>query len=244
MPAIDGAPRVAPRDHPLERAARGRSVPGPRTGALVPSAGPLAMTGGEPLPGADRRYFEQRLGHDFSAVRLHADERGAALASGLDALAFTSGTHIGFGEGRYRPSTSAGRALIGHELMHVAQVQAAGAGSGAAAMLWLARRATLIRLADRRSWRSRSAPSGHRPRRPDDSPSVPKVPRWMPRVSRSSMATSLRFGSDARWAILIRRLCSAIRSRSKPCRPRWSASKAAHSIGRNCGQCSPMPRCH
>ena len=66
-------------------------------------------------------FFEPRLGHDFSQVRVHADERAAASARAVGALAYTAGSQIVFGAGRYAPESPAGRTLLAHELAHVIQ---------------------------------------------------------------------------------------------------------------------------
>ncbi|WP_273652326.1 DUF4157 domain-containing protein [Cellulomonas fimi] len=79
------------------------------------------VRGGFPLDAATRGAMEAGLGHDFSAVRVHADDRAAATARELHARAFTVGTDVGFAAGAYRPSTPQGRRLIAHELAHVVQ---------------------------------------------------------------------------------------------------------------------------
>jgi hypothetical protein len=66
-----------------------------------------------------------RFGHDFSHVKVHADEAAAQLHH---ARAFTIGSHIVFGRGEYRPQCPAGQRLIGHELAHVVQ-QSRGGGA-------------------------------------------------------------------------------------------------------------------
>lgn len=78
---------------------------------------------GKPLDPATRAFMEPRFGHDFSKVRVHADEHAAASAAALDASAYTTGNHIVFGIGRYQPATASGRRLIAHELVHVVQQQ-------------------------------------------------------------------------------------------------------------------------
>jgi hypothetical protein len=83
------------------------------------------------LPTAERAFFQQRLGQDFSHVRVHNDETAAATATGLGAKAFTVGSDIAFAADRYRPGTTAGRRVLAHELVHVAQ-QARGGGNGRA----------------------------------------------------------------------------------------------------------------
>ena len=74
------------------------------------------------------------MGHDFSRVRIHADEGAARSAGELRARAYTVGQHIVLGVGRYRRDTAAGQRLLAHELAHVVQQGAApplGPGTGA-----------------------------------------------------------------------------------------------------------------
>jgi hypothetical protein len=90
---------------------------------------------GQPLDAASRAYFEPRFGHDFSQVRVHADEQAAASARALGALAFTAGRHVVFGTGSYGHGTEAGRKLLAHELAHtIQQSQHPEAAHGAAAV--------------------------------------------------------------------------------------------------------------
>jgi hypothetical protein len=101
------------------------------TGDPAPATpGPLADTGtarspaargGGSLPGADRAFFEERLGHDLRAVRIHHDADAAGQAGMLNARAFTVGTDIYLGRDQPRPGTAAGRHLLAHELAHVVQ---------------------------------------------------------------------------------------------------------------------------
>ncbi|MFT3815298.1 MAG: DUF4157 domain-containing protein [Acidovorax sp.] len=86
----------------------------------------LAATG-RPLPPALREDMEQRFGHDFSRVRVHADAAAARAARDVGAHAWAVGTHIAFADGMYAPGTNAGRHLLAHELTHVVQQNAAGA---------------------------------------------------------------------------------------------------------------------
>lgn len=129
---------VAPREHAFEQAARQRRVPGLRSHVAQAVPGPLAPVGGTPLDPTDRRDFEQRFGCDFSAVRLHTDRAAADTAAALHARAFTSGSHIGFAAGGWLPGHPRSRALLAHELVHVAQVHAGGPDGTAASMLWRA----------------------------------------------------------------------------------------------------------
>jgi len=58
---------------------------------------------------------------DFRGVRIHADPRAADSARNLNALAYTVGQHIVFGDRQYQPQSVAGRKLLAHELTHVVQ---------------------------------------------------------------------------------------------------------------------------
>jgi hypothetical protein len=76
---------------------------------------------GQPLDTSTRAFFEPRLRHDFSRVRVHADEEASESARSVGALAYTSGHHIVFRAGQYAPGGSFGRRLLAHELAHVVQ---------------------------------------------------------------------------------------------------------------------------
>jgi hypothetical protein len=65
--------------------------------------------------------METRFGHDFSQVRVHTDARAAESARAVNANAYTVGSNVVFGEGRYAPRSVAGRRLVAHELAHVVQ---------------------------------------------------------------------------------------------------------------------------
>ncbi|HLA20240.1 MAG TPA: DUF4157 domain-containing protein [Pseudolabrys sp.] len=73
------------------------------------------------LAADDQRFFNARFGADFSGVRIHRDADAAGAAEAFSADAFTIGSHIVFGAGRYAPGDSAGRQLLAHELTHVVQ---------------------------------------------------------------------------------------------------------------------------
>jgi Domain of unknown function (DUF4157) len=75
-----------------------------------------------------RAFMESRFGHDFSRVRVHTDAEAAASALEVDALAYTVGHDVVFGQGQYAPHTTSGRRLIAHELTHTIQ-QSHGAES-------------------------------------------------------------------------------------------------------------------
>ena len=70
------------------------------------------------IPDNVRQRMEDSFGTDFSSVRVHP-ESSKALEVG--ALAYTQGTDIHFAPGQFKPDTSAGQQLLGHELTHVIQ---------------------------------------------------------------------------------------------------------------------------
>src|SRR5260370_823142 len=70
--------------------------------------------------------MEPCFGHDFSQVRVHTDRQAAQSAQAVNALAYTVGRDVVFGEGEYKPETSEGRRLLVHELMHVVEQRGSG----------------------------------------------------------------------------------------------------------------------
>lgn len=81
----------------------------------------VLQSSGQPLDPGTRAFFEPRLGHDFSRVRVHADPSAARSASAVSAEAYTVGPHVVFRAGTYAPNTRSGRWLLAHELAHVVQ---------------------------------------------------------------------------------------------------------------------------
>ncbi|RAQ94208.1 eCIS core domain-containing protein [Thermogemmatispora tikiterensis] len=91
----------------------------------------LSNAEGQPLDTAVRAFMEPRFGHDFSKIRVHADQSSNAVAIALEARAFTLGQHIYFGAGAYQPDSPTGRATLAHELAHsVQQGDKAGSAPG------------------------------------------------------------------------------------------------------------------
>ena len=82
---------------------------------------------GQPLDSATRSFMEPRFGADFSNVWVHTDAKAAASAKAVNALAYTVGNNVVFGESRYAPSSHDGSRLLAHELTHVRQQGAAPA---------------------------------------------------------------------------------------------------------------------
>jgi len=76
---------------------------------------------GSALPDDTRAEMEGHFGADLSGVRVHSDGTAAALSRELNAHAFTTGKDVFFGEGKFNPSSTDGRATLAHELTHVGQ---------------------------------------------------------------------------------------------------------------------------
>jgi hypothetical protein len=80
---------------------------------------------GEALDAPTRAFMEPRLGHDLGGVRVHRGAQASQSARDVQALAYTVGSDIVFGNDRYQPHSDDGRRLLAHELAHVVQ-QAGG----------------------------------------------------------------------------------------------------------------------
>lgn len=85
------------------------------------SVGSILGSAGRPLDDETRMSMESRFGRSFADVRVHTDTHAAESAREISAAAYTSGTHIVFGAGRFAPQTPTGRRLLAHELAHVVQ---------------------------------------------------------------------------------------------------------------------------
>jgi Domain of unknown function (DUF4157)/L,D-transpeptidase catalytic domain len=96
----------------------------PRSGGRVQL--PIASTGGAPLDTGVRATMEERIGHDFSRVRVHTGDDAVHAAESIHARAFTVGPDIYFRAGAYQPSSLVGQHLLAHELTHVVQQDAGG----------------------------------------------------------------------------------------------------------------------
>ena len=89
--------------------------------AVPPIVHEVLHSPGQPLDAATRAFMEPRFGHDFSRVQVHSDTKAAESAWAVNALAYTVGRNVVFGEGQYAPATTMGRKLLAHELTHVVQ---------------------------------------------------------------------------------------------------------------------------
>ena len=95
-----------------------------RLSSAPPSVGRAIGSSATALPTDVRSDMEQKFGHDFARVRVHAGSEAGASAAALGAEAYTVGNDIVFAPGRFAPSTAAGSRLLAHELAHVVQGRA------------------------------------------------------------------------------------------------------------------------
>ena len=110
-----------------DHCAHERSADG--AGAVPPAVDEVVRTPGQPLDAVTSARMGERFGHDFSGVRVHTDAHAAQSARAVNALAYTIGEHIVFGDGQFAPGSAAGRRLAAHELAHVVQ-QSGGRRAG------------------------------------------------------------------------------------------------------------------
>lgn len=82
---------------------------------------PVLGTPGQRLDGETQRLMSNRLGHDFSRVRIHRGSAASHSSRALGTRAYTVGNHVVVDEGAVAPESAAGRALLVHELTHVVQ---------------------------------------------------------------------------------------------------------------------------
>lgn len=111
-------------DAPPARGPGATSGPGATTGVRE-----TLRTPGAPLDAVIRNEMEPRFGADFSGVRIHTGPQAAQSARSVNALAYTAGPHIVFGDGQFAPHTDGGKRTLAHELAHVVQ-QSRGAVGG------------------------------------------------------------------------------------------------------------------
>jgi hypothetical protein len=82
------------------------------------------------LDAESREFVENRFGHDFSRVRIHADATADSSAGALGALAYVVGEDVVFRSDAYQPESPKGRLLLAHELTHVVQNEQGGVENG------------------------------------------------------------------------------------------------------------------
>lgn len=76
---------------------------------------------GTSMPTSTLQFFGQRMGYDFSHVKIHTDKDAADSAKAVHAKAYAVGNHIVFNEGQFNQESAEGKKLMAHELVHVIQ---------------------------------------------------------------------------------------------------------------------------
>ena len=83
---------------------------------------------GRPLAPDLQAAWSPRLGRSVDDVRVHADPTSGRMVQEAGANAISFGNDLFFAPGRFAPGTSAGRALLGHELAHSLQTDVSSPG--------------------------------------------------------------------------------------------------------------------
>ena len=98
------------------------SPPEPATDLATrrPTGTPAPRGEGVALDPSLRAAMERGFGHDFGAVRLHADEGAYAVTRAARARALTIGSDVALGPA-VAPASARGRQTLAHELAHVVQ---------------------------------------------------------------------------------------------------------------------------
>jgi hypothetical protein len=123
------ADRLAERATPSPSGAAELTGPssGPGGGALPRIVVEALASGGHPLNASTRTLMEGRFGRDFGGVRVHTSQKAGRSAEHVDAAAYSVGSDVVFGPGRYAPGSASGQHLLAHELAHVVQPASQGA---------------------------------------------------------------------------------------------------------------------
>lgn len=107
-----------PKGGTLMKKGSSTSVPTP----IVPSiVSEVLGESGETLDMQSRAFFEPRFGYEFGNVRVHTGEKAEKSARSINALAYTFGRDIVFGDSFSMRGSAAGQELLAHELSHVIQ---------------------------------------------------------------------------------------------------------------------------
>ncbi len=77
--------------------------------------------GGHSMDQGTKGFMESRFGTDFSAVKIHTNSTAVQMSRDINAQAFAVGNDVYFNEGKYNPSSTAGKHLLAHELTHTIQ---------------------------------------------------------------------------------------------------------------------------
>jgi hypothetical protein len=104
---VPTAQRNAEQGHrPVQTASAGAS--GSSQAEAPPIAHQALRSPAQSLDASAAAFFAPRFGHDFSGVRVHADDRAADAARAVAARAYTVGCDIVFGAGAYAPARARG----------------------------------------------------------------------------------------------------------------------------------------
>ncbi|MDB5137185.1 MAG: outer membrane protein/peptidoglycan-associated protein, partial [Mucilaginibacter sp.] len=113
-----------------EKKVQRKDESGDAGGMTAPSAvHHVINSGGQPLDAGTRAFMESRFNYDFGSVHIHNDPAAHQSSAEINALAYTHGNHVAFGEGQYQPNTNTGKYLLAHELTHVVQQTQASDGA-------------------------------------------------------------------------------------------------------------------
>lgn len=97
--------------------------------SAIPASNPPRLGGGQTLNRSTQREMSSRFGHSFSQVRIHTDARAAESADAVGAHAYSLGSDIVFGSGKFQPGSRETKRLLAHELTHVVQQDRFGLGT-------------------------------------------------------------------------------------------------------------------
>lgn len=124
---VMSAESIPTRTGLLQKKSQSPRVGTQNNSAVPPIVDDVLRSPGQPLDPVTRAFMEPRFDHDFSNVRVHRDARAAESAPQVNALAYTVGQDVVFGEGRFAPGTHEGQRILAHELVHVMQQESAPA---------------------------------------------------------------------------------------------------------------------
>jgi hypothetical protein len=103
------------------QAQRHADLSGERVESMPETVGRVLSRSGGRMEPSLKDDMEQRFGRDFSQVNMHFGSEAESSARDVGADAYTVGSNIVFGAGKYAPDTAGGKHLIAHELAHVVQ---------------------------------------------------------------------------------------------------------------------------
>lgn len=82
--------------------------------------------GGQSMDTVTQSFMGDRMGADFSNVKIHTNENAVQMNRQLNARAFTNGSDVYFNKGEYNPQSAGGKHLLAHELTHAVQQGSVG----------------------------------------------------------------------------------------------------------------------